>query len=129
MEVDVIINKIAQNPVVKSHLINVLNAFQALDYHALNDLLEDGCYFQDMTKTAFIYKQQQIFSYLDKQGDSTLLLSTNLCNGCLCNEPIFVLTGDQSGLKYAIYIKFLNDEIVDIYRCQEHSDAFGNNFI
>jgi hypothetical protein len=66
------VNKIARKEVVKSHLIKILGAFQRMDYHALNDLLDDHCYYQDLKKPAFILKQKEIFGYLKKQGDTFL---------------------------------------------------------
>lgn len=90
-----------------------------MDYHKLNDLLDEECCYVDMKKTAFIYKQMQIFKELRKKGDTHLHLSTNICTGCLCSEPIFVFTGNHSGLDYAIYVQFTESEITDIYRCSE----------
>lgn len=121
MEAQELIQKIAKNEDVKSYLIEVLHAFQTMDYHRLNDLLENDTYYEDMKKTSFIYHQKGIFSKFQKQGDTHLNLSTNICTGCLCSEPVFVLTGNVSGSTYAIYIKFIEDEIVDIYRCWEQS--------
>jgi hypothetical protein len=96
-----------------------------LDNHELNDLLEDECYYQDMTKTSFLIKQKQIFQYCQKQGDAFLNLSNNIWIGCLCNEPVFVLSGNNSGNKYEIYIEFVNDEIVDVFLCSRQSDNLG----
>ncbi|MGB6267871.1 MAG: hypothetical protein WBF67_02590 [Olleya sp.] len=93
-----------------------------MDYHKLNDLLDEEAYYEDMKKTAFIYKQMQIFKELQKRGDTYLNLSTNICTGCLCSEPVFVFTGNTSGLKYAVYVQFTQGEITDIYRCSEQSD-------
>ena len=73
-------------------------------------------------KTAFLYKQMEIFKELRKKGDTNLLISTNICTGCLCSEPVFVFTGNNSGLKYAIYVQFTDGEITDIFRCSEQSD-------
>lgn len=121
MEAQELIQKIAKKEEVKSYLIEVLQAFQAMDYHKLNDLLEEDTYYEDMKKTSFIYQQKGIFSKFHAKGDTHLNLSTNICTGCLCSEPVFVLTGNVSGTRYAIYIKFIEDEIVDIYRCSEQS--------
>jgi hypothetical protein len=35
-----------------------------MDYHRLNDLLDEEAYYENMKKTAFIYKQMQIFKEL-----------------------------------------------------------------
>ncbi|NCO62254.1 MAG: hypothetical protein GW839_01300 [Flavobacteriales bacterium] len=124
MEVQELVQKIATKEVVKSFLIQVLDAFQNMDYHKLNDLLDEEAYYQDMKKTAFIYKQMQIFKEFRKKGDTYLNLSTNICTGCLCNDPqpVFVFTGNTSGHKYAIFVEFTEGEITDIYRCSEQSD-------
>lgn len=122
MQVQGLVQNIETSEKVKSHLIQVLEAFQNLDYHKLNDLLDDDSYYEDIKKTAFIYKQMQIFKELRKKGDTHLNLSTNICTGCLCSEPVFVLTGNKSGHKYAIYIQFTQGEITDIFRCSEQSD-------
>ena len=124
MEVQELVQKIATKEVVKSFLIQFLDAFQNMDYHKLNDLLDEEAYYQDMKKTAFIYKQMQIFKEFRKKGDTYLNLSTNICTGCLCNDPqpVFVFTGNTSGHKYAIFVEFTEGEITDIYRCSEQSD-------
>ena len=122
MEALDLVQKIAKKEDVKSYLINVLEAFQSMDYHKLNDLLDDDAYYEDMRKTAYIYTQMNIFAMFQKKGDTHLTLSTNICTECLCSEPVFVLSSVNSHLKYAIYVKFIEDEIVDIYRCVEQSD-------
>ncbi|TYA56697.1 hypothetical protein [Formosa maritima] len=125
MEVQELIMSIAKQEEAKNHLSQVLDAYKLMDYHKLNYLLDEG-YYQDMQKTAFIYKQKQIFNYMQKKGDTHLNLSTNICTGCLCGKPVFVLTGNQSGLIYAIYVEFLNNDIVDIFICSEQSNSsFG----
>ncbi len=125
MEAQELIKKIAKKEEVKTYLIQVLEAFQAMDYHKLNDLLYEDCFYQDMKKTAFIYHQKNIFQYYSEQGDTFLNLTTNICTGCLCSEPVFVLTGNNSGTKYGIYVKFVKDEIVDIFICSEQSSNLG----
>ena len=124
MKAQELIQKIANTEETKSFLINVLEAFQNMDYHRINDLLDNDAYYEDMRKTGFIYQQMNIFSELKCMGDSHLNLSTNICTGCLCSEPVFVLTGNNSGHKYAIYIQFTQGEITDIYHCSEQSDGF-----
>ena len=116
-----LVEKIAIKEDVKSYLLEVLEAFQNLDYHKLNDLLDDDAYYQDMKKPSFIYEQKRIFSKFQAKGDTYLGLSTNICTGCLCSEPVFVFTGNTSNNTYAIYVKFIDEEIVDIYRCNQHS--------
>ncbi len=122
MEAQQLVHKIATTEEIKSYLMLVLDAFQNMDYHKLNDLLDEEAYYEDMKKTAFIYKQMQIFKKLRKKGDTYLNLSTNICTGCLCSEPVFVFTGNTSGLKYAVYVQFTQGEITDIFRCSEQSD-------
>ena len=124
MQAKTLIHKIATTQETKSYLIQVLEAFQNMDYHKLNDLLDEECYYEDMKKTAFIYQQMQIFKELRKKRDTYLNLSTNICTGCLCSEPVFVLTGNTSGLKYAVYVQFTEGEITDIFSCLEQSDGF-----
>jgi hypothetical protein len=126
MQAQELVQKIATTQETKSYLIQVLEAFQNMDYHKLNDLLDDEAYYEDMKKTAFIYQQMQIFKELRKKGDTYLNLSTNICTGCLCCEPVFVLTGNNSDHKYAIYIQFTQGEITDIFRCSEQSNGFNS---
>lgn len=125
MQAQALIHKIATTQETKSYLIQVLDAFQNLDYHKLNNLLDEESYYEDMKKTAFIYQQMQIFKEFKSKADTYLNLTTNICTGCLCSEPVFVLTGNNSGHKYAIYIQFTQGEITDIYRCSEQSNAFN----
>lgn len=124
MEAQELVHKIAAREEIKSFLIEVINAFQSMDYHRLNDLLDEEAYYEDMRKTAFIYRQKNIFNELQNKGDKHLKLSTNICTGCLCSEPVFVFTGNNSGHKYAIYVQFTQGEITDIFRCSEQSDGF-----
>lgn len=124
MKAQELVRIIAKTQEIKSYLIQVLEAFQNMDYHKLNDLLDDDAYYEDMKKTAFIYRQMQIFKEFKSKGDTKLNLSTNICTGCLCSEPVFVLTGNNSGLKYAIYVQFTEGEITDIYWCSQQSDGF-----
>jgi hypothetical protein len=84
-------------------------------------LLDTDAYYQDMRKPSFIYEQKRIFSKFQAKGDTYLELSTNICTGCLCSEPVFVFTSNTSNNTYAIYVKFIDEEIVDIYKCIQHS--------
>lgn len=120
-----LIQKIAQSDLLKTQLGQILQAYQNLDYHFLSDLLDDEAYYQDMRKTSFILHQKRIFDSLRKKGDTQMLLSTNICTGCLCGEPLFVLTGNNSGFKHALYFEFTNDVVTDIFRCSEQSDLLG----
>ena len=72
MQAKTLIHKIATTQETKSYLIQVLEAFQNMDYHKLNDLLDEECYYDDMKKTAYIYQQMQIFKELRKKGDTHL---------------------------------------------------------
>ena len=127
MEAVELVEKIATKQEVKTQLLKVLEAFQNLDYHSLNDLLDDDAYYEDLKKPSFIYRQKEIFSKFDKIGDTYLNIATNICTGCLCSEPVFVFIGNRSGHKYAIYIEFTQGEITDIYRCTEQSDWFDTD--
>lgn len=108
----------------KSTFVKLLEAYQNMDYHTINDLLDDDAYYEDMRKPGFIYAQKNIFQEFKSKGDTHLNLSTNICTGCLCNEPVVVFTGNHSGHRYAIYIQFTQGEITDIYRCIQESDYF-----
>ena len=125
MKPEVLVSRIKAKGHLKSQLLHILEAFQKMDYHKLNDLLEDYTYYEDMKKPSFIYRQMQIFDELKGKGDHLLHLSTNICTGCLCSEPVFVLTGNTSGHKYAVYVQYTQDEITDIFRCSEQSDYFN----
>ena len=125
MKAQELITRMTTKEVNRTYLSAVLSAFQNMDYHELNDLLHEDCFYQDMRKTSFIYRQKETFQYFKKQGDTFLNLSTNICTGCLCSEPVFVLTGNNSGTRYGIYIEFVNDNIVDIYFCSEQSSYLG----
>ena len=127
MEAIQLVQQLAQNEAVKSNLLKIINAYQELDYHLLNDFLDEDCLYQDMRKTSFILKQKRIFDALKKRGDTQLLLSTDICSGCLCSAPIFVFTGNQSGFKYALYFEFKGDTITDIFRCGLNSSIMGKD--
>ena len=43
---------------------NLREALQNIDYHKLNDLLDEEAYYDNMKKTTFIYQQMQIFKEL-----------------------------------------------------------------
>ncbi|WP_417889175.1 hypothetical protein [Xanthomarina gelatinilytica] len=125
MEPADLIQTVAKTETLQSQLSHILDAFQQMDYHKLNTVLDDG-YYEDMPKTAFIYRQQRIFKFMQSKGDTHLKLSTNICTGCLCGKPVFVFTGNHSGLTYGVYVAFLGDAIVDVYRCSEQSSSsFG----
>lgn len=126
MEATQLIERIAKTPEKKTNLEAILEAYQKLDYHRLNDALNEECLYQDMSKTSFLWLQKRIFEKLKKKGDTEMLLSTSICEGCLCNAPVFVFTGNQSGLKYAMYFEFTNNVITDIFRCfnQSHPSIF-----
>ncbi|TYB71517.1 hypothetical protein ES677_10620 [Bizionia gelidisalsuginis] len=124
MEAVALIEKLGTTEKIQLHLLQVIDAFQNMDYHTLNDILDNGTYYQDMKKTAFIYRQQYIFNALQNLGDTYLNLSTDICTGCMCNEPIFVFTGNQSGRRYAIYIQFTQGKITDIFKCAIKSHMF-----
>lgn len=120
-----LINHLAHTDTQKTNLQQILTAYQKMDYHLLNDLLDDDCLYEDMRKTSFIFHQKKVFEALRKKGDTELLLSTNICTGCLCSAPVFVLTGNNSGLRHALYFELTGDIITDIFRCSEQSDWLG----
>lgn len=122
MEATQLIQTLAQTAILKTKLRETLTAYQNLDYHLLNEVLDDDCLYQDMRKTSFILEQKKIFDSLRKKGDTHMLLSTNICTGCLCGKPLFVLTGNQSGFKHGLYFEFTGDVITDIFRCSGQSD-------
>lgn len=122
MKATQLIQTLAQTATLKTKLQQTLAAYQNLDYHLLNEVLDDACLYQDMRKTSFILEQKKIFDSLRKKGDTQMLLSTNICTGCLCGKPLFVLTGNNSGFKHALYFEFTGDVITDIFRCSEQSD-------
>ena len=122
MEATQLIENLAQTDIIKTRLQETLAAYQKLDYHLLNEVLDDDCLYEDMRKTSFVLQQKKIFDSLRKKGDTKMLLSTNICTGCLCGKPLFVLTGNHSGLKHALYFEFTGDVITDIFRCSEQSD-------
>ncbi|EMQ95340.1 hypothetical protein D778_02642 [Xanthomarina gelatinilytica] len=125
MEPADLIQTVAKTETLQSQLSHILDAFQQMDYHKLNTVLDDR-YYEEMPKTAFIYRQQRIFKFMQSKGDTHLKLSTNICTGCLCGKPVFVFTGNHSGLTYGVYVEFLNDAIVDVFRCSEQSSSsFG----
>lgn len=122
MKATQLIDTLAQTITIKTKLQETLGAYQNLDYHTLNDVLDDDCLYQDMRKTSFILEQKKIFNSLRKMGDTRMLLFTNICTGCLCSAPVFVLIGNHSGFKHALYFEFTGDVITDIFRCSEQSD-------
>lgn len=122
MEATQLINKITHSEMIKTKLEQIFAAYQTLDDHRLNDYLDDDCLYEDMCKTSFVLHQKRRFDSLRKKGDTYMLLSTNICTGCPCSEPIFVFTGNHSGFKHAFYFEFTTNFITDIYRCSEQSD-------
>jgi len=54
MEAQELVHKTATTQEVKSFLIQVLEAFQNMAYHKLNDLLDEEAYYDDMKKAAKI---------------------------------------------------------------------------
>ena len=125
MPVKKLVEKITTKPEVKSYIIEVLEAFQNMNTNKLNTLLDEGLRYENLEKKEFIYQQKNIFSVFKNAGDTRLELSTNICTGCLCSEPVFVLTGNKSNKKYAIYMQFTKGEITDIFRCAEQSQGLG----
>ena len=122
MKATQLIDKVTHNQIIKSRLQLIIAAYQTLDYHKLNAYLDDNCMYEDMRKTSFVLHQKRIFNSLRRKGDTHMSLSTNICTGCLCNEPLFVFTGNHSGFRHALYFKFTGDSITDIFRCTEQSD-------
>lgn len=122
MEATELIDTLAKTVLLKSNLQETLNAYKNLDYHLLIETLDDDCLYENMRKTVFIFQQKKIYDALRKKGDTQMLLSTNICTGCLCSAPVFVLTGNHSGFKHALYFEFTGDVITDIFRCTEQSN-------
>ena len=63
MEPADLIQTVAKTETLQSQLSHILDAFQQMDYHKLNMVLDDG-YYEEMPKTAFIYRQQRIFKFM-----------------------------------------------------------------
>ena len=123
MEATQLIENLAQTAILKTRLQEILDAYQNLDYHLLNEVLDDDCLYQDMRKTSFILEQKKIFDSLRKKGDTKMLLSTNICTGCLKNSPLFVFIGNHSGWKHGLYFEFTGDVVTDIFRCSGQSSS------
>lgn len=122
MDTDQLIGSLAQSEMIRTKLYNILAAYQKMDYHLLDNELDDDRLYEDMRKTSFVLLQKRIFDSLRKRGDTKMLLSTNVCTGCLCSAPVFVLTGNHSGFRHALYFEFTGNAITDIFRCTEQSD-------
>jgi hypothetical protein len=122
MDTDQLIGSVAQSEMIRAKLHNILAAYQKMDYHLLDNELDDDRLYEDMRKTSFVLLQKRIFDSLRKRGDTKMLLSTNVCTGCLCSAPVFVLTGNHSGFRHALYFEFTGNGITDIFRCSEQSN-------
>lgn len=90
MEAEQLIHKIATKEDVKSFLIQVLEAFQNMDYHKLNDLLNEEAYYEDMKKLpsstnkwkslkSFVKKETLIFLYLQIFAQAVCVANLFLC--------------------------------------------------
>ena len=58
MEATQLIQTLAQTATLKTKLQQTLAAYQNLDYHLLNEVLDDACLYQDLRKTSFILEQK-----------------------------------------------------------------------
>ncbi|GGK16698.1 hypothetical protein GCM10007962_08730 [Yeosuana aromativorans] len=79
-----------------------------MDYNRLNDLLDEETYYENMKKTAFIYRKMLLFKKFKKKAYTQLKFSANIL-------LVLELTGINSGHKYDIYIQFTECEITDIF--------------
>ena len=52
MEATQLIQTLAQTATLKTKLQQTLAAYQNLDYHLLNEVLDDACLYQDLRKTS-----------------------------------------------------------------------------
>lgn len=98
-------------------LHNVLTAIQNFEPYVLNNLLDKTKMYQDVSLFEFTEILQSKFQVFKDAGDKELLLSSDICNGCHCKEPIFVFNGNVSKKKYALYFEFKGEQITDIFEC------------
>lgn len=100
-------NKVAQ----------IIQAIINWDAESILPLLDQNKTYQDLSPKDFVSTIKMELWAFKRSRDTKLILGTDLCKGCNCKEPIFVLKGNNSGREYALYFEFENDEIVDIYQC------------
>lgn len=95
----------------------ILESILNWDCQAILHSLDSAKTYQNLTPKEFVSTIEKQFMHFKLRGDTQLLLSTNLCQGCNCKQPMFVFKGNKSGREYALYFEFDGDEILDIYRC------------
>ncbi|WP_242084218.1 hypothetical protein [Aestuariivivens sediminis] len=95
----------------------ILQALINWNADAILPLLDKNRTYQDLSPKDFIATVKLEYRAFKRSRDTKLILGTDLCKGCNCKEPIFVLKGNNSGREYALYFQFEYEEIVDIYQC------------
>ncbi|RXJ45593.1 hypothetical protein [Gelidibacter gilvus] len=95
----------------------ILESIINWDANGILNLLNDDKTYQDLTPKEFVLTIVTEFMFFKRAGDTQLSLTTNLCHGCNCRQPMFVFKGNKSGREYALYFEFDDNEILDIYKC------------
>lgn len=103
-------------------LNRVVGAIQNFETYKLNSLLDKTKTYQDVTLSDFSELVESRLQSFKDAGDTELLLSSDICNGCHCKEPIFVFTGNVSKKKYALYFEFKGEQITDIFECSWYGE-------
>jgi len=108
----------------KSILNEVLIAVMSFQPWDLMHILKNDRTYQDVSLLEFVELVQSELNRFKTAGDSVLFLDLDISQGCKCDEPIVVFTGNKSNLRYALYFEYKADQIIDIYQC----NLFGNDY-
>lgn len=88
-----------------------------MDIFALNHLLKDSIDYEDIGKQKFLNKLHKRFSHHKTLGDREFLLDLVKCNGCQSPNNVCSFIGNNSEQSFALYFKFSNGKIKDIFHC------------
>lgn len=115
-----------KNQQERALLQQVITAIQSFNAMELLHLLDQERTYQDVSLYEFMEIVSDKLRSFKNSGDTVLKLSYELCNGCQCNTPVAVFTGNHTGNSYALLFEFEDQDITDIYECTWYGDM---NFI
>lgn len=105
---------------------HIIHAITELDISKLEVLLDEDKTYQDTTKEMFISKLSEAFIKFKESKDDSLYFREGKCGSKLCKNrgcKGYTFIGNNSRLHMDLIFEESNNEIVDIYHCNDFSSS------
>lgn len=104
----------------------IIYFMKEMDLEMLDAFLDNGISYQDMEKSLFLSKLQEVFMQFKSSGDSKLEAHAGKCMGCNkgCNGFSFVGNYSKNYINMIVDVKA--GRVKDLYQCFNFANTIGS---